>query len=303
MKKLIILQGPPASGKSTWTKKFMEENSSTSFVVSRDAIRHSMGDYNHLHEDEVTRIEEAQTKEQMKIGTLNIINDGTNLNPKHLPRWEKMAKKYGYEIEYKQFHVSIEEAIKRDQNEDREHHVGKSVIKRFYKMYFPEEYKDYTTLTINPYRVPINDKLPKCVICDIDGTVAWMQGRSPYDWKRVGEDKYDERMFQVLNSFLRADVDIIFISGREGTTQCYNDTLEWIKKKLVGYDKFKLYLPKEKDYRGGVVTKKELYEKYVKDYYDVICVFEDSEKMANIWRSIGLLCCQVSNSDNNEKKQ
>ena len=65
MKKLIILQGPPASGKSTWTKKFMEENSSTSFVVSRDAIRHSMGDYNHLHEDEVTRIEEAQTKEQM----------------------------------------------------------------------------------------------------------------------------------------------------------------------------------------------------------------------------------------------
>ena len=170
-------------------------------------------------------------------------------------------------------------------------------------MYFPKEYEDYTTLTINPYRVPINDKLPKCVICDIDGTVAWMQGRSPYDWKRVGEDKYDERMFQVLNSFLRADVDIIFISGREGTTQCYNDTLEWIKKKLVGYDKFKLYLPKEKDYRGGVVTKKELYEKYVKDCYDVICVFEDSEKMANIWRSIGLLCCQVSNSDDNEKKQ
>ncbi len=53
------MQGPPASGKSTWTKKFMEENSSTSFVVSRDAIRHSMGEYNHCHEDEVTRIEEA----------------------------------------------------------------------------------------------------------------------------------------------------------------------------------------------------------------------------------------------------
>ena len=49
--KLIILTGPPASGKSTFAKQYIQEHPDTK-IVSRDEIRHRFGEYNHNHEKE-----------------------------------------------------------------------------------------------------------------------------------------------------------------------------------------------------------------------------------------------------------
>lgn len=44
MNKVIILYGPPASGKSTWAKEFIKEK--TQWIrVNRDDIRLMCGDY------------------------------------------------------------------------------------------------------------------------------------------------------------------------------------------------------------------------------------------------------------------
>ena len=45
MKKLFIMQGIPASGKSTIARKLQEESPTTRVIVSRDAIRHARGVY------------------------------------------------------------------------------------------------------------------------------------------------------------------------------------------------------------------------------------------------------------------
>ena len=42
---------------------------------------------------------------------------------------------------------------------------------------------------------------------------------------------------------------------------------------------------------------KELYEKYIKDSYNVLCVFDDRQKVVDMWREEGLLCCQVYYGD------
>lgn len=39
--------------------------------------------------------------------------------------------------------------------------------------------------------------------------------------------------------------------------------------------------------------KKEIYEKYIKGKYNVMGVFDDRDRVVEMWRSIGLTCFQV----------
>ena len=135
--KLIILTGPPASGKSTFAKQYIQEHPDTK-IVSRDEIRHRFGEYNHKHEKEVNKIELEETIRYMEEG-FEIINDATNLNTKTRNKFENLAKQYNYNVEYKEFYVPFKIAIERDKNLDRDHHVGEEVLKRMYQKYFPNK--------------------------------------------------------------------------------------------------------------------------------------------------------------------
>ena len=43
---------------------------------------------------------------------------------------------------------------------------------------------------------------------------------------------------------------------------------------------------------------KDLYEKLIAMYgYNTLCVFEDSNSCTEMWRSLGLLTCQVANGE------
>ena len=132
--KLIILTGPPASGKSTFAKQYIQEHPDTK-IVSRDEIRHRLGEYNHNHEKEVNKIELDETIRYMEEG-FEIINDATNLNTKTRHKFENLAKQYNYNVEYKEFYVPLNVSIERDKNLDRDHHVGEEVIKRMYQKYY-----------------------------------------------------------------------------------------------------------------------------------------------------------------------
>lgn len=129
------------------------------------------------------------------------------------------------------------------------------------------------------------------VLCDIDGTIALRRGRSPYDQSKVLEDAFDPRMNFLLSS-LSEKFKIIFLSGRQDTKQCREDTEKWLKDNL-GLSEVTLIMRSEGDFRPDDVVKKELYQKYIKDRYNVVCVFDDRDKVVRMWRSLGLLCCQV----------
>ncbi len=64
----------------------------------------------------------------------SVIVDDTNLNPVYINRWKGLANSLNSEIEFKEFKVSLDEAIKRDSN--RENPVGESVIRKFYNTYY-----------------------------------------------------------------------------------------------------------------------------------------------------------------------
>lgn len=133
MNKLLILQGIPASGKSTFAKQWVEKDPKTRVIVNRDSIRRGLGVYwVPSREDLVSAIEESIVEIAL-LNDYNVCLDSTNLNPKHLKKWEYLLRTELCEFEYKKFDISLEEAIERDKN--REFPVGEKVINQFYNKY------------------------------------------------------------------------------------------------------------------------------------------------------------------------
>ncbi len=295
MSKIIVLQGVPASGKSTWAKKYVKDHPDT-VIVCRDSIREGTGTYwNPDHENYISTIEEVSIRTAVTAG-LDVIIDATNLNPKTIEKWNGLARSTGSEIEFKLFEISYEDALARDERRKKEggRTVGKDVIRRFFKNYFPEQLSKL--VDDRPIAQP-DYSLPSVVICDIDGTVALRNGRSPYDLTKVSEDTFDPRMNRILSHFMDTGVKVIFISGREGTEQCMRDTKQWIGDNIGRRDKWDIIFRTEGDHRNDSIVKEEIYEQYIKDKYNVVCVFDDRDRVVKMWRDKGILCNQVYYGD------
>lgn len=299
--KLIILQGPPASGKTTWTKNYLdscsEKERNNTVVVSRDTIRDATGTYwVPSREDYITELEDHMIEGALSRG-MDVIIDATNLNPKTLQRLQAFGAKYQATEILQKFYVPFAEALERDKN--RERSVGEKVLRHFYEYYYKEQYRNEVYVDHRLMK-DIHTNKPKCVMCDIDGTIAiHTSGRTAFEYNRVGEDTPDKRLVCLLNNLIldkEKPVDLIFISGREDIGDCRKLTEQWLQE-AMGHNFFTLYMRQKDDHRPDQITKKELYEKHIKDQYDVICVFDDRDKVVKMWREEGLLCNQVYYGD------
>lgn len=271
MSKILILTGPPAAGKTSYAREFIKGKTDW-VIVNRDSLREGRGDYwIPSQEDYISDLEEFSVKSAINRG-YNVIIDATNLNPKTREKWTRLAAETKSLIEYKEFYIPFKEALERDKN--RERSVGEKVLKNFYLKYYPDKYAN--EISDKRYILEQNKSLPKCIICDLDGTLCLHQGRSPYDLSKVSEDKPNDPLVDLLR-VLSGSVDIIFFSGREGTKQCREDTAKWINDNVnIPYQ---LYMRKEKDYRPDEVIKEELYNEIIKDNYYCIAIFDDRNRV------------------------
>lgn len=141
-------------------------------------------------------------------------------------------------------------------------------------------------------------KLPKAILCDIDGTLSHMTDRGPFEWSRVGEDKPDFFVWDILckyneHGYDGEDVTIILISGRDGV--CRDETEKWLASYDIPYDRL-LMRPahnNEKDF----VIKQRIYDTEINDKYDVLFVLDDRDQVVKMWRRNGLRCYQVAEGD------
>lgn len=140
MQKVIILQGLPASGKSTYAKKLVNENPKNTIIVNRDSIREGLGKYwVPSREDLVTQIEQFIIKEALSK-KYDIVIDATNLNPKFLKDIEKIIYSINSEIIIirKHFDTPFWKCVLRDFKRGLfgGRKVGYKVIKSFYDRYY-----------------------------------------------------------------------------------------------------------------------------------------------------------------------
>lgn len=299
MSKLIILQGPPACGKSTWVKEYLgsitAEDRAQVVVVSRDEIRKSTGTYwVPSREDYITELEDAAMHNAFHHG-LTVINDATNLNPKTVAHLKDIAAQHDVEVVFVPLYIPFKEAVARDKKRGEEGglEVTEKVIKGFYQRYFPERLTDEL---YNDHRVlePVQQMKEDAIICDLDGTVALhTSGRNPFDYERCGEDTPCWPMVHTLRRLADGGTNIIFVSGRKDVGGCREKTRGWLNLNVMGTRPFDLILREPGDNRHGDIFKKEVYETQIKGKYNIIHVFEDSTKCVKMYRELGLQCSQV----------
>ena len=288
MSKILVLQGPPASCKTTFAREFIKEHDRW-VIVNRDSIRDGLGEYwVPERENLVSKIERDNIISAIDMGW-NVIIDATNLNPKTIAKWEEIADEKKCEIEYKSFWIPFHEAIKNDNDPNRSHKVGYKVIKSFYERYNPDMLNENGW--DNRYIKELDFSKEKAIICDLDGTLCLHQGRSPYDYEKCNTDLPNTPLIKLIFDLYLQDYRIIFTSGREDIGNSRIKTEQWLDENFGGAHI--LLMRAEKDHRPDEIVKEEMYHKEIEPYYSVVSVFDDRDKVVKMWRDQGLLCNQV----------
>lgn len=287
--KLLVLQGIPASGKSTWAREFIKGKKAW-VIVNRDSIRNMLGDYWVPSREGLIDEIERGIMVNSALNNFNIIVDATNLNPKTIEKWEKFSEEFSMEIEFRKFNIALDEAIRRDSL--RENPIGANVIKNFYFKYIDSGKSGIKTDT--RFILEQDKNLPHCIIVDVDGTLALVNGRNIYDDSLVHTDKPNTPVVNLVTHFIRTTHrSIIIISGRE--QKCEQQTTEWLLKNNIFFDS--IFMRKTGDNRKDSVIKREIYEQHIKDKYYVDFVLDDRNQVVDMWRELGLLCLQVYYGD------
>jgi predicted kinase len=302
--KMVLTRGLPASGKTTWAR---EQTDLTR--INRDDIRKmlfTIVSYTREQEEQVTAVQHGAIRSALKSG-LSVVIDDTNLNPKFVRSLLKIAQEFDVEVEYKDFiNVSLHECIRRDMIRGVEYGtgVGEKVINGMFNRYIKGRTElpkiELPTYELKPYTereagYRIFHSKPWAVIVDIDGTVAKMIDRGPYDWARVGEDEPVEDVLIAVRAMLEWGYQILFTSGRDGS--CYDETEKWLTKHFGERGGWFLLMRTEKDNRPDWIIKAEIFDKQIRNNYNIRCVFDDRAQVVSMWRKLGLTVMQVAEGD------
>ena len=281
--KCILTVGISASGKSTFAAQWVGSDSLRRREINRDHVRFNIvspgsdwGTYKMTKGNEkmVTEICDGLIHDYSCLG-LDIIISDTNLNGKYRKQLISKLESLGYEVEIKEFPVSLEEAWKRDSL--RSNGVGHSVIYQQYQKWL--EYKGEKKY------IP-DTSLPKAIIFDLDGTVAFNDGkRGFYEWSKVGGDNPRPLIVSMAQNWYDEGYEIVFVSGRDSV--CREQTTEWLDRHL-GIEYSGLFMRAEGDTRKDSIVKKEIFFRDIAPKYNIVGVVDDRPQVLRMWHEIGI---------------
>lgn len=284
MKKVYVYRGLPASGKSTAARKMLDENPGKFKRINKDDLRAMLdnGHFSRGNEKFVVKVRDMLILTALEEGK-HVIIDDTNIHPKHSQRIAELVKGIA-EVEVVDFmHVDVETCIARDLL--RQNSVGERVIRRMWKEYLgweqPKLKQDATK--------------PKALICDLDGTLALLNGRSPYDATNCDQDLLNQPVADIVRKFQAGGHAIVFLSGREDK---FREPTERFLHQHLGADfPYELIMRTTGDMRKDAVIKQELLEGQIIPKWYVDFVLDDRNQVVDMWRGLGLTCLQVDYGD------
>lgn len=275
---VTLTKGLPGSGKSTWAKKQVDESPNSIKRINKDDLRSMLdnGNWSQSSEKFIIKVRDLIILEALNNGK-HVIVDDTNLSDKHEAHIKELVRGLAV-VQIQDFtHVPLDVCIKNDLN--RSASVGEKVIKAMHKQFLSkkETYND-------------SKELPKAILVDIDGTLAKMDGRSPFDWSKVKEDKVNEPIKRIVSLY---DGKVIIFSGRDGS--CKKETIEWLDENGIKYDAVHMRSPN--DNRKDSIIKREMFEQHIRNKYHIEFVLDDRDQVVDMWRDMGLTCLQVDYGD------
>jgi hypothetical protein len=268
--------------------------------------------YNPVNEDFVRLVQDQLIVSALRE-EFDVIIDNTHLVPQTVKKLHALVAAIGdVKVMEKCFNESVETCLARNDKREGVARVPDKTIKdmargagldRGKKLHDKETY--YPPRDMGGGPLVQDDSLPKAILCDLDGTLALIGDRSPYDASECDvKDKPNWPVIQTVLAMHAQGVKVIFMSGR---TDNYRDqTVRFIEKWCLVPNEpdeptgvrlvvpYELHMRSAGDMRKDAVIKQELFDAHVRDKYNVLFVLDDRNQVVDFWRSIGLTCFQVA---------
>lgn len=286
---ILMLKGLPGSGKSTWAKDFVEKNPGW-VRVNKDSLREMMAGYRSGKDEGLILEWRNILIRSALLRGKSVVVDDTNFHPKHEAQLRMIAENMGllskFQVEVRElkFDTPLNDCIKNDLK--RPNSVGEKVIRKMYNEYLAPKIE----------KQPWISGLPSAIICDLDGTLAIHNGRSPYDIEKCDTDIPDQTVLAILGSLTsyQHHTKLLFVTGRE---EKYREkTLTWLKKHGPTWIDA-LWMRPTGDMREDSIVKQEIYEREIKGKYNVGFILDDRNRVVEMWRRNGLKCLQVADGN------
>lgn len=309
------MRGLPGSGKTTFANAWVAKDPSRRARVNRDSLRAMISagvflpdtDTGEGTERAIRFARDALIKVLLERG-LDVVCDDTNLPNKTMRELHGLAAFSGADVEVIDFtNVPVEDCLVR--NKYRDASVPESVIWDMYTRYvkgkshpLPIDLRTadvFDPLSVEPYVPRINT--PSAYLVDLDGTVAHMGTRSPYDADRVHEDRPNAGVIAAVQAVAHYGNEIVFVSGRSDV--CRASSVKWISDHVLNdrnslrIPPFRLHMRPDGDTRPDWQVKLEIFNRNIRDFYRVIGVFDDRKQVVIMWRSLGLTVFQVAEGE------
>lgn len=295
MPSITITRGLPASGKTTYAMSWLARPLRAR--VNRDDLRVMFHDRSGIlgndEENTITHVQESAVSAHLRAGR-HVIVDDMHLRVKYVRHWADLAAQWGVPFHVQDFALPVQSCVTRDAARGRS--VGGDVIRKLATRFRIPATGELPALPDLTPRAPRpaaeytpDPWLPGVYLVDIDGTVAVMNGRSPYDWARVGEDTVNTPVVDVVRAVAQGH-EIVYLSGRDGS--CEDTTVAWLSRHALPPGRLIMRAPG--DTRHDDVVKRELFDRHIRDRYRVLGVFDDRDRVVIMWRSLGLTVFQVA---------
>lgn len=308
MATLHITRGLPASGKTTWATQWVAQQPDKRVRANRDSTRQMLfgmqQGLSESQENTVTKVLNTTVTGLLKAG-FDVVVDDMNLRAAYVARYSALATATGARMETHVFNVEVDTAVLRDAERPDGIRVGEAGIRALAARFTDDGMirpvqappsSPAAKRTQDPRVVPVVrlHGLPEVVICDIDGTVALMQGRSPYDWSKVGGDAPNQPVIDAL-ARLADGRQVLFMSGRSDV--CWAETQTWLHLHIPPTISWSLHMRAAADNRPDRLTKSDLFDAHVRGRFNVAAVLDDRNQVVRLWRDLGLTCLQVADGD------
>lgn len=303
MPTLTITRGLPGSGKTTRARAWVAESPATRVRVNRDdtrAMMHGARLGTPEQERQVTVARDATVTTLLRKG-INVICDDTTLPQRFARDLRKLATAAGAGFAvWDLTDVPLDECLRRNDNRaGTPAFVPPDVIREMWTKYVqplkgrPLPPPENDAVASEPQLYVPDPGLPRAWLVDLDGTLAAMSDRSPYDWARVGEDTLGEPVAEIVSAIIGAGTAVVVMSGRDAV--CRPQTEEWLNRHGIKHTE--LHMRPAGDQRKDSIVKGELFWAEVAPRWQVIGTIDDRNQVVQMWRDLGLTCLQAAPGD------
>lgn len=294
MPKLILLVGPPGSGKSTYYKKL----SNKYFIdgIELEYVNQDIQGKNHL-----------RLFEQYIKWNHSIVIDRMNFNKEQRERYTRPAKIAGYEIEIIIFHETFETCLKRcierkDHPTIKDEATARKALHGFFSKY--ERVEDIEADKVT--RLWPEGSKPSAIVVDLDGTLCNIDHRLHFlqqdkpNWKLFFEsminDKVNDWCYDLVKGYSKYTGNhTVLCSGRpDDFRRLTEDWLDRVTSNLY-YDH--LFMRQRGDHRSDDVIKQILYDFEIKTRFNVSFVLDDRPSVCRMWRLNNIICLQCNDKE------